>query len=97
MRIDFVVSIACDRREISLDNSCIELTSVGGFNEDKPNSRGRNQGWSISGIVCAWLRLHPRTIFNIIKCYHGRAVTTRIDTTGGRRLGTHLPAIYWIG
>ena len=23
------MSIACDRREISLDNSCIELTSVG--------------------------------------------------------------------
>ena len=52
-----------------------------------------------SGIVCAWLRLHPRTIFNIIKCYHGRAVTTRIDTTGGRRLGTHFIACYildWI-
>ena len=29
MRSDFVVSIACDRCEISLDNSCIELTSLG--------------------------------------------------------------------
>ena len=29
MRSDFVVLIACDRREISMDNSCIELTSLG--------------------------------------------------------------------
>ena len=43
------MSIACDRREISLDNSCIDLTSVVFtiYNEDKPNSSGRNQGWSI--------------------------------------------------
>ena len=96
MRIDFVVLIACDCREISLDNSCIELTFlVGVFNEDKPNSRGRNQGWSIWDSMCM---VEVASKDHIIKCYHaGRVVTTRIDTTGGRRLGTHLPAIYWIG
>ena len=48
-REEWFCCVNCIRHEILLDNSCIELTSVGFtiYNEDKPNLGGRNQGWSI--------------------------------------------------
>ena len=49
-----LIAAACgNRRGISVDNSSIELTSLGftinylQWRQDKTNSSGRNQGWSI--------------------------------------------------
>ena len=61
MRSDFVVaSIACDRREISLDNSCIESTSVGVSMKTNQISGEEIRGGP-SGIV----RRDARTFFGI--------------------------------
>jgi len=62
VRSDFVVaSIACDRREISLDNSCIESTSVGVSMKTNQISGEEIRGGPSGGIV----RRDARTFFEI--------------------------------